>query len=582
MKSSGKLSLERIRKHVHPKPEKILGFNFVLGASLSGVDALFAISIQLMVLAIGAAQDTQSLPSWIPQFGLNASLGLMTATLFLRAIVVWSQGFFKDRLGENFRALRRRLMTSVSFETRELNVGDTINLFNMFTFSAGDWIVRALVFVQGVGSLVGLFVLLLYHSPLLFIVGNVLILVLTPLYWMLNKKIRIVSVDNKNSWQRIVRFLTAQMRNLTFLRISGTSELEAKRLEIQLEDYRLESIELRKLKATSFPMIQLFGGLALCALIFVAQFSDSLQSAALLGFVYLFSRYVSSAANCLSSYSDGVLLYPYFQHLMESSEEIQARIQAKVSPANLPPDFDASSIPGWSLHDVELHYPLQNSPVFKGLNLEIAAGTWVAFVGNSGAGKSTLIQLLLGQVTPTQGQVMLQWSSRNYPLKDVASELLRACGWVSSEAFFVEGSLRENLAYGLHEIPEEAELVRALELACCDFVATLPGGLEYRLNDFGEGLSVGEKQRLALARALLRAPKLLVLDETLSAWDEALELRIARNLRALDPRPTIFSAGHRSGAVENFADHIYRVGEQNITELTRTESSGEPPGAQEP
>jgi ABC-type multidrug transport system fused ATPase/permease subunit len=567
MQTSPKVSLERLRKHVHPEPVKVVASNLLLGASLSGVDSLFAVSIQLMALSIGAAQDSQSLPAWVPRLSLNASLAVMTGTLFLRALVVWSQGFFKDRLGENFRALRRRLMTEVSFESREINVGDTLNLFNTFTFSAGDWIVRALVFVQGVGSILGLFAVLLYHSPMLFLAGNLLILVLSPLYLILNRRIRKVSISNKNSWQKIVRFLTAQMRNLTFLRISGTSDLEAKRLESQLEGYRVESIRLRALKAVSFPLIQLFGGLALCGLIFVAQSMGSLQSAALLGFVYLFSRYVSSAANCLASYSDCVLLFPYFQHLLDASEISSPRENKfEVSPQA---KLLTKESPGWVLKNVGFAYPQQSAPVFTKLDLRIEPSTWVALIGNSGAGKSTLIQVLLGQVTATSGEATLHWGGLATSVQARTAELLRACGYVGAESYFLEGSLRENLLYGLDESPAEEAITRALELACCDFVTKLPGGLEYRLSDFGEGLSVGEKQRLALARALLRNPKLLVLDETMSFWDEDLELKIAENLKGLSPRPTIISAGHRSGAIERYADRFYTVGDKTLTELPR-------------
>jgi ABC-type multidrug transport system fused ATPase/permease subunit len=568
MQTSTKVSLERLRKHVHPEPLQVVGSNLLLGASLSGVDSLFAVSIQLMALSIGAAQDSQSLPDWVPRLSLNASLAVMTGTLFLRALVVWSQGFFKDRLGENFRALRRRLMTEVSFESREINVGDTLNLFNTFTFSAGDWIVRALVFVQGVGSILGLFAVLLYHSPMLFLAGNVLILVLSPFYLILNRRIRNVSVSNKNSWQKIVRFLTAQMRNLTFLRISGTSELEARRLESQLEGYRIESIRLRALKAVSFPLIQLFGGLALCGLIFVAQSLGSLQSAALLGFVYLFSRYVTSAANCLASYSDCVLLFPYFQHLLDASDI--AGVPEHKGAALATPKLLTNASPAWEIKSLDFSYPKQPAPVFTKLDLTIEPGTWVALIGNSGAGKSTLIQLLLGQLQATNGEVTLNWGGLAMGVQARSAELLRACGYVGAEGYFLEGSLRENLFYGLEELPSESSVARALELACCDFVSKLPGGLEYRLSDFGEGLSVGEKQRLALARALLREPKLLILDETMSFWDEDLELKIAANLKSLSPQPTIISAGHRSDAIARYADRFYNVGDKTLTELKRS------------
>jgi ABC-type bacteriocin/lantibiotic exporter with double-glycine peptidase domain len=195
--------------------------------------------------------------------------------------------------------------------------------------------------------------------------------------------------------------------------------------------------------------------------------------------------------------------------------------------------------------------------------LEINPGSTLVIIGPSGAGKSTLLAILLGLETPNVGQV-LAISSEGFPvpLADAREGLLNHVGYVGPDSFIIAGTIRDNLTYGTREKFEDAQIKAALVQADCQFVMDMPGGLNHALTEQGEGLSAGQKQRLSLARALLRQPKLLVLDEATANLDNATEQRLITTLKGLKGAMTIIAVTHREGLLE-IADQIIQLEQQD-------------------
>ena len=181
------------------------------------------------------------------------------------------------------------------------------------------------------------------------------------------------------------------------------------------------------------------------------------------------------------------------------------------------------------------------------LSLEIPPGGSLAVVGGIGSGKTILLQLLAGLRAPLEGTVLVDG-------EPLAGERLRghwaALGWVPQEAFLFSDSLRENLSMGRPEATEQ-ELWDIARVVCLDdLMRRLPLGLETVVGERGVVLSGGERQRAALARALLRRPRLLILDDALSAVDAETESRILANLKEYLGRTTLVMATHRVFAAE--------------------------------
>lgn len=203
-----------------------------------------------------------------------------------------------------------------------------------------------------------------------------------------------------------------------------------------------------------------------------------------------------------------------------------------------------------ALRAVTFGYEPVGSPLFQGLSLAAAAGSWLAVVGSSGSGKSTLARLVVGELQPWSGSVLLDGVPR-LELSRQARAL--RVGYVPQYPVLMPGTLADNITMFDPTLAEE-EILQALADACVlDAVSARPGGLQELVSATGHGFSGGELQRLAIARALVRNPGLLVLDEATSALDPLTEERVGRALR--ERGCTCLVVAHRLSTVRD-ADHI--------------------------
>jgi ATP-binding cassette, subfamily B, bacterial len=202
---------------------------------------------------------------------------------------------------------------------------------------------------------------------------------------------------------------------------------------------------------------------------------------------------------------------------------------------------------------VDFSYSADAMPVLRGFHLHVPAGETHAIVGSTGAGKSTVVKLLLRLYEPTAGTVRLD----GVDVRDLTFGSLRgAMGYVGQDVFLFQGSVRENVAYGRPDAPLE-EVVAAARLAEADeFVRELPRGYDTVVGERGQKLSGGQRQRLSIARAILRDPRILVLDEATSAVDNETEAAIQRSLEAVGRDRTVVVIAHRLSTVRH-ADRIH-------------------------
>lgn len=194
---------------------------------------------------------------------------------------------------------------------------------------------------------------------------------------------------------------------------------------------------------------------------------------------------------------------------------------------------------------VSFQYP-QSGVGVEEVSLRVAAGTTTALVGATGSGKSTLIKLLLRFYNPQQGEISLD----GVPIQQLPLRTLREqIGLVSQEVFLFEGSIRANIAYGRADA-SEAEIIQAAQQAeAWEFIERLPQGLDTQVGERGIKLSGGQRQRLSFARALLKNPPVLILDEATSAVDNETEAAIQRSLRHIAHDRTLLMIAHRLSTI---------------------------------
>lgn len=208
-------------------------------------------------------------------------------------------------------------------------------------------------------------------------------------------------------------------------------------------------------------------------------------------------------------------------------------------------------------------FQYEDSPVLKGASFVVEKGKIACLTGVSGSGKSTIFKLLLSIYTPTDGEVFVQSAAEKVTL---GIEYRKLFAYVPQGNFLFSGTIRENLTFFQEngDKQDEQYVDMALKTACAEFVYDLPQGLDTQLLEKGAGLSEGQLQRLAIARAILSQRPILLLDEATSALDSETEGKILENIRGLEDK-TCLIVTHRPAAL-SISDKIFVVDEGKILE----------------
>ncbi|HTA08110.1 MAG TPA: ABC transporter ATP-binding protein [Streptosporangiaceae bacterium] len=214
--------------------------------------------------------------------------------------------------------------------------------------------------------------------------------------------------------------------------------------------------------------------------------------------------------------------------------------------------------------EVAFSYPQANSPVLRGVSLELQPGETVALVGATGSGKTTLLHLVPRLADVTGGQITLDGTDiRDLPLPELRSRV----GCAFEDPILFSASVRENVGFGVPDARED-DILAALDAAQAEFVADLPWGLDTRIGEQGMALSGGQRQRVALARAILSKPQVLLLDDPLSALDVHTEARVTAALAEVLTSTTALIVAHRPSTVQ-LADRVALLQGGVITAIGR-------------
>lgn len=336
--------------------------------------------------------------------------------------------------------------------------------------------------------------------------------------------------------------------------------------QLELERFMRKSNELLRVRTESFAILSYFSGtitfftnatnlvVLVCGGMMVANDQLALSDfVAFFLYVNIFMKPVFRLLMFTEMYQRGMAGYHRFNEMMQHKVEID----------DAPDAIAAGEIKGRiTFENVTFGY-LQDKPVLKHFDLDIAPGEKVAFVGATGAGKTTLASLLLRFYEPTQGRVLLDGLDiRKYK----QSYLRNHVGLVQQDVFLFSDSVNFNIAYGKIKASEQ-EIEQAAKLAAADdFISALPEGYETKVGERGVKLSGGQKQRIAIARAFLKNPPVMVFDEATSALDTKTEKQIQKSLDKLAESRTTLIIAHRLSTIIN-ADRIVVLHNGEIAEI---------------
>lgn len=232
-----------------------------------------------------------------------------------------------------------------------------------------------------------------------------------------------------------------------------------------------------------------------------------------------------------------------------------ASVERAASPIAVP-------VPLVELRSVTFHYPDTTHGVHE-LTLAIPTGETTVLTGPSGSGKSTTADLVIGLLRPRSGTVLVEGTQ----LTPADMRWWRAqLAYVPQETVLIPGSLRDNLTWSIGRSVTDEECWESLEMASASFVSEMPGGLDALIGDGGLRMSGGERQRLTIARALLRKPRLLVLDEATSSLDDQTEAAVLDLLSTLPAQTTTLVIAHRASTIKR-AQHLIRLERGRIAHM---------------
>ena len=282
--------------------------------------------------------------------------------------------------------------------------------------------------------------------------------------------------------------------------------------------------------------------------------------------------FLQQRSNLSSAFSSLVSIIPSFLNSSVSAHRIRELVELP-REVHIPEssELDKYAEKGFSVQMRDLNFAyVEGTNVITKSEFVAKPGEIVALVGPSGEGKTTMIRLILGLVCPQEGQAVIRACDGREVTMNAETRHLFA--YVPQGNTILSGTIAENMRTVKEDASDE-EIVQALKLSCAwDFVEKMPGGINARVGERGRGLSEGQAQRIAIARAILRDAPVLLLDEATSALDVTTERQVLRNIITQRPNKTCIVTTHRP-SVLNLCQRVYRVVDTKVTELDEEESS---------
>ncbi len=465
------------------------------------------------------------------------------------------QGFIRQLKDETYRSL---LQANWGFYLKKRK-SDIINIMTneMYNVSAGIYL-----FLQFLSSIVFTFIqigIAFYLSVKMtsFILFFGFILILFSKKFI--RKSQSLGTESFELTQTYMADITDHFNGIKDIKSNSLEESHISKFISLTNRMEKNRIKLTTVNTTSQMIFKMVSGFLIAAFVFFSIKMFAAQPAQIMLIVIIFTRLWPRITGIQSNLEQLGSTIPSLKALLDLQNEcVDAKELHDRDFKNVKPMVITH---GLHCRNVYFKYD-QNADTYalKNINVHIPANCTTAIVGGSGAGKSTLIDLLMGLNQVDQGVVTVDYEPLTH---DNLVTLRKSISYIPQDPFLFNASIRENLMIIDPDVNQES-IWEALEFAvAADFVRRLPQGLETLIGDRGIRLSGGEKQRLVLARAILRKPSILVLDEATSALDVENEARIQEAIERLKGTMTIIVIAHRLSTIRN-ADQVLVMNDGEI------------------
>lgn len=388
--------------------------------------------------------------------------------------------------------------------------------------------------------LVGAFLYLFYMDPRL----ACLVVCIVPCFLALSKlyvrKMRAITRDIRSTESQVQSILQESIQHRVVLKtLERTGTMIDRLVETQAH---LRSHVRHRAVFSSFSSTLLSIGFATGYLVTFLWGVDSLQAGVITyGMMISFIQLVGQIQG---PFRDITRFIPILVGTLTASERLMELEDEPLEDDSAPITFDRGA--GVRFSDVSFRYKKSGRHVLSHFSYDFPKGSTTAILGETGAGKTTLIRLILALLKPEEGNVEMYDETRAVV---VSPQTRNNLVYVPQGNTLFSGTIRDNLLLGNPDASEH-EMKSALEMACADFVLEHPDGLDVVCGEHGAGLSEGQAQRIAIARALLRKGSVLLLDEATSALDTRTEQQLLRNLSSTDEGRTVICVTHRPAVID--------------------------------
>ncbi|MBM3445545.1 MAG: ABC transporter ATP-binding protein [Bacteroidetes bacterium] len=503
-------------------------------------DLFFSTTLTLLLMSMGTAMVSRIAKNFQDYFA-NVVIQKFGARIFTdglqHAMKLPYQEFEDQRSGETLSVLTKVRTDTEKFINYFLNAMFAILVGITFVF------VYASIYIH-------------WSVPIAYIAGITLLSVGTNL---LSKKVKQIQKNIVSSTTSLAGTTTESLRNIELVKSLGLTQQEVKRLNA--DTYKILGLELTKVKrirSISFLQGTLVNTLrqVILFLLMYLIFKDSMQPHEMVTMQF-FSFFIfgplQEIGNIILSYREAEASIGNYHKLMEKEPEKVPEVPIHLG--------DTESL---QFKQVGFQHITAKQKAIDNISFSVKRGETVAFVGPSGSGKTTLMKLLVGLYRPQEGKILYNGLDEN---EINFEDLRKQIGFVTQDTQLFSGTIKENLLF-VNPSATEEEIQRALDKASChSLLQRADNGINSVIGEGGLKLSGGEKQRISIARSLLRNPRLLLFDEATSALDSITEEEITETIRSISARKeqiTLLIA-HRLSTIMH-ADRIYVLEKGEIVE----------------
>ncbi len=494
---------------------------------------------------------------------LNVLGAIFVLTLIARFLASWGEYYLISWLGNRVVFdLRNRMFRHL--QTLGVSYIDKRGVGSIMSRIQNDVAVINEFFGEGITGVFSNFLLLIGIIGLmlwtnwrlaLFAFAVLPIMILIMRFW------RVRAVSTYRATRRAISIVNGNLaESIAGIRVSQAFTREAKNFDHfrGLNRNNLDAtVEAAKLSSLLFPIVSLVSATATALVVYVGGqlvFDTRLTIGELVLFIALIDRFFEPIRDLSQQYN-------VLQAAMAAGERIFEVLDVEPDVRDRPDAYPLPPITGAVTYH-NLNFGYGDTQILWDIDLDVRPGETVAFVGETGAGKSSMINLLLRFADAWSGSITID----GHDIRDVTQNSLRSqLGIVLQDTFLFAGTVRANIAFARPLSTAREVEQAAREIGAHDFIAALPDGYETEIQERGSSLSIGQRQLLSFARALLADPKIMILDEATSSIDTQTEMVIQEALRRLRQGRTSFVIAHRLSTIRG-ADKVVVMHQGRIVE----------------